>query len=487
MQETQAAVPEPDTAVAKRPDLVRALNVWHSAALVVGIIIGSGIFLVPKRMMAAAGSVELVFLAWVVGGLLSWFGALTFAELGALRPSSGGEYVFIRDAYGPQAGFLYAWTTFLISKPASIATVAAGVVRILGEFPPLAFMNHDMGGGVTVGHIVACSFIVFFSILNYLGVKKAGDFHLFFTILKVAMIVAIIGIGFSFTGGGVQNFKTSYPQAMGGMAGFMAALIAALWAYDGWNNVLMVAGEIREPQRNIPKALIYGITAVAVLYIGTSLAVQWVLPSAEIATADRPASLAVMRVLGPIGAMVISAGIGFSMFVTINGQILAGARIPFAAARDGYFFAPLARVHPIFHTPSLSIAFQAALTIFLIIVGGKFEDLFNLALYAEWLFYMLAASTVFIFRHREPDAPRAYKTWGYPVVPVLFIAAALVLLVYSFYQGLHTDLQAMPFAEWMSLKAVKLFLKSNSFWGTVVILAGMPVFWYFSRRGSLSR
>lgn len=487
MQETQAAVPEPDTAVAKRPDLVRALNVWHSAALVVGIIIGSGIFLVPKRMMAAAGSVELVFLAWVVGGLLSWFGALTFAELGALRPSSGGEYVFIRDAYGPQAGFLYAWTTFLISKPASIATVAAGVVRILGEFPPLAFMNHDMGGGVTVGHIVACSFIVFFSILNYLGVKKAGDFHLFFTILKVAMIVAIIGIGFSFTGGGVQNFKTSYPQAMGGMAGFMAALIAALWAYDGWNNVLMVAGEIREPQRNIPKALIYGITAVAVLYIGTSLAVQWVLPSAEIATADRPASLAVMRVLGPIGAMVISAGIGFSMFVTINGQILAGARIPFAAARDGYFFAPLARVHPIFHTPSLSIAFQAALTIFLIIVGGKFEDLFNLALYAEWLFYMLAASTVFIFRHREPDAPRAYKTWGYPVVPMLFIAAALVLLVYSFYQGLHTDLQAMPFAEWMSLKAVKLFLKSNSFWGTVVILAGMPVFWYFSRRGSLSR
>jgi APA family basic amino acid/polyamine antiporter len=477
---------EPETLVAKKPDLVRALNVWHSAALVVGIIIGSGIFLVPKRMMAAAGSVELVFLAWIVGGLLSWFGALTFAELGAYKPSSGGEYVYIRDAYGPQAGFLYAWTTFLISKPASIATVAAGVVRILGEFPPLAFMHTDIGGGVTVGHIVACSFIVFFSVLNYLGVKKAGDFHLFFTILKVAMIVAIIGIGFSYSGGGVQNFKTSYPQAVGGMAGFMAALIAALWAYDGWNNVLMVAGEIREPQRNIPKALIYGITAVAVLYIGTSLAVQWVLPSAEIATADRPASLAVMRVIGPVGAMVISAGIGFSMFVTINGQILAGARIPFAAARDGYFFAPLARVHPIFHTPSLSIAFQAALTIFLIIVGGKFEDLFNLALYAEWLFYMLAASTVFVFRWREPDAPRAYKTWGYPVVPVLFIAAALVLLVYSFYQGLHPALQAMPFSDWPSLAAGKLFLKSNSFWGTVVILAGTPVFWYFARRGSLS-
>jgi APA family basic amino acid/polyamine antiporter len=477
---------QPET-TATRPDLVRALNVWHAAALVVGIIIGSGIFLVPKRMMAAAGSVELVFLAWIVGGLLSWFGALTYAELGALKPGSGGEYVYIRDAYGAQSGFLYAWTTFLISKPASIATVAAGVVRIMGEFGPLAFMQNEVGGGITLGHVVACGFIIFFSVLNYLGVKKAGDFHLFFTILKVAMILAIIGIGFAYTAGGPHNFHTSYPQGMGGMAGFMAALIAALWAYDGWNNVLMVAGEIREPQRNIPRALIYGITAVAVLYIGTSLAVQWVLPSAEIALADRPASLAVMRVIGPIGAMVISAGIGFSMFVTINGQILAGARVPFAAARDGYFFAPVARVHPIFHTPSVAIAFQAALTIFLIIVGGKFEDLFNLAIYAEWLFYMVAASTVFVFRKREPDAPRAYKTWGYPVVPVLFILAALVLLVYSFYQGLHPALQAMPFSQWPSLAAGKLFLKSNSFWGTIVILAGMPVFWYFSRRGALSR
>jgi APA family basic amino acid/polyamine antiporter len=477
---------QPDATVTQRPDLVRALNVWHAAALVVGIIIGSGIFLVPKRMMAAAGSVELVFLAWIVGGLLSWFGALTYSELGALKPGSGGEYIYIRDAYGPQAGFLYAWTTFLISKPASIATVAAGVVRIMGEFPPLAFMQKDIAG-VSVGQLVACGFILFFSVLNYLGVKKAGDFHLFFTILKVVMIVTIIGIGLSFSGGGVHNFKTNYPQAIGGISGFMAALIAALWAYDGWNNVLMVAGEIREPQRNIPRALIYGITGVAVLYIGMSLAVQWVLPSAEVALADRPASLAVMRVIGPVGAMVISAGIAFSMFVTINGQILAGARVPFAAARDGYFFSSLARVHPLFHTPSMSIAFQAALTIFLIIVGRYFEALFNLALFAEWLFYMVAASTVFVFRRREPDAPRAYKTWGYPVVPVLFILAALVLLVFSFHQGLQPELQAMPLHAWFSLHAGKLFLESLSFWATVVILSGMPVFWYFSRRGSLSR
>jgi APA family basic amino acid/polyamine antiporter len=263
----------------------------------------------------------------------------------------------------------------------------------------------------------------------------------------------------------------------------MAALIAALWAYDGWNNLVMVAGEVRQPQRNIPLALIYGFFAVALLYISVALAVQWVLPASEIAVAPRPASLAVQRVIGPLGGMVISAGIAFSMFVTINGQILAGARVPFAAARDGYFFTSVARVHPIYHTPATSIFFQCGLTMLLIIVGGHFEDLFNLAIYSEWLFYMFAAGTIFLFRKREPDLERAYRTWGYPAVPVLFILAALVLLAYSFFQGLHPELQAMTFSDWASTHALGLFLRSNSFWGTIVILAGIPVFYYFSQQG----
>src|SRR3954468_6286883 len=216
----------PPNLVERGRDLVRDLNIWHAAALVVGIIIGSGIFLVPKRMMEATGSVKMVFLAWIVGGLLTWFGTLTFAELGAMKPGSGGEYIYIRDGYGPMAAFLYAWNTFLIAKPASIATVAAGVVRILGEFNAFEFLKTDVGGGVSAGQVFACLIIVFFSVLNYLGVKKAGDFHLFFTILKVAMILAIVGIGFSYRGGGLGNFSTSYPHAVGGISGFMAALIA---------------------------------------------------------------------------------------------------------------------------------------------------------------------------------------------------------------------------------------------------------------------
>jgi APA family basic amino acid/polyamine antiporter len=453
---------EPSTIRAvQRGELVRDLNVWHAGALVVGIIIGSGIFLVPKRMMEAAGTVELVMLAWIVGGLLSWFGSLTFAELASLKPGSGGEYVYIRDAYGGAAGFAYAWTTFLISKPASIATVAAGVVRILGEFPAFAFLQFMLiDGAVPIhwGHILASSIIVFFTWLNYLGVKKAGDFHLFFTLLKVTMILAIIAICFTATNAGIGNFRTTYSPAVGGIAGFMAALIAALWAYDGWNNVVMVAGEIRQPERNIPKALMFGIALVGVLYMLTYVAIQYVVPAEQIALANRPASLAIQYALGPIGAMVISAGIAFSMFVTINGQILAGARIPFAAARDGFFFDSLARVHERYHTPAMSLLFQGALTILLIILGGKFEDLFSLALFAEWLFYMIATSTVFVFRWTEPDAPGRYRAFGYPVLPALFMMAAGVLLYYTFMQNVR-----------------------NSIAGTIVILAGIPVYLIFKR------
>lgn len=443
-------------------DLARELKVSHATSIVVGVIIGSGIFLVPKRMMEATGSAEVVFLAWIVGGLLSWFGALTYAELGAMKPGAGGEYVYVRDAYGPLMGFMYAWTWFTIGKPASIATVAAGVVRILGQFPAFSGLNNVILGGavpITTGHLLAIGIIIFFTYLNYLGVRKAGEFQLFFTILKVIMIAGIIVVGFSYANGTFGNFQTEYPGAKGGFAGFMAALIAALWAYDGWNNLNMVAGEIKQPERSIPIALIVGISVVAALYILTNAAVQYVLPAPLVATAERPASLAIGQVLGPMGAAVISAGIAFSMFVTINGQIMTGARIPFAAARDGYFFTTLATVNPRFHTPSWSLVFQAVLTCALIVLGGAFEDLFNLAIFSAWLFYMVAASTIFVFRKREPNADRPYRAWGYPVLPALFIAASAVLLYYSFIENLK-----------------------NSIVGTAVILLGIPVFYYFARR-----
>jgi basic amino acid/polyamine antiporter, APA family len=450
-----------------RPELLRDLGLSHAGAVVVGTIIGSGIFLVPAEMMQAVGSARLVYLAWVIGGLLSFFGALTYAELGAMKPQAGGEYVYVRDAYGPLAGFLYAWTWFLIAKPASIATITVGVVRILGTFPVFSFFSHPsttLPFTITCGQLVAMGAAILVSWLNYIGVRKAGNFQFLFTLLKVAIILGIVAVGFAYRGGTWANFATEFTGAKGGVAGFFAALVAALWAYDGWNDLNMVAGEIRNPQRNVPLSLIWGVATVGALYILLNAAVQYVLPAASVGASERPASEAVSLVLGHAGAGLVSAAMAVSMLATLNGTIMSGARVPFAMARDGYFFQSIAEVHPRFRTPSVAIVVQCALAIVLLLLGGSFRQFFSLAIFAEWLFYMIAASTVFVFRRREPDLERPYRVFGYPLVPAIFILVAALLLGYTFVADLR-----------------------NSAAGTAAILAGIPVFYFFARRRRAAR
>jgi APA family basic amino acid/polyamine antiporter len=455
------------TAAQRQPELVRELNAWHATAIVAGTIIGSGIFLVPKEMMQAVGTAKLVYLVWIVGGVLSFAGALTYAELGAIKPWAGGEYVYIRDAYGPLPGFLYCWTWFLIAKPASIASITSGLVRILGNFAWFNFLAHSIlhlgSYVVTWGQILAIAATVLISALNYLGVRKAGNFQLAFTVLKVLMIAVIIGAGFSAANGSWSNFATTFTGARGGTAGFMVALVAALWAYDGWNDLNMVSGEIKNPERSIPVALIAGVALVAVLYIGVNGAVQYVMPAITVASSPVPASTATQIAIGSTGALLVSAGMALSLLVTLNGTIMSGGRIPFALARDGYFFKALAEVHPRFHTPSLAIVVQAILAILLLLGGGGFKDFIELAIFAEWLFYMIAASTIFVFRVREPNLVRPYRVWGYPVVPALFVICAAVLLYYTFLDKLHTSVVGTLVM-------------------TGVILAGVPVYWWFSKR-----
>jgi APA family basic amino acid/polyamine antiporter len=452
----------PALPAAARAELARDLKLSHAGAIVVGTIIGSGIFLVPSEMMQAVGSARMVYLVWLVGGLLSFFGALTYAELGAMKPQAGGEYVYVRDAYGPLAVFLYSWTWFLIAKPASIATITTGLVRILGTFSVFSFFPHPCLSHpfvITYGQLVAIAAAVLVSWLNYIGVRRAGDFQFVFTLLKVVIILGIVAVGFSYSGGGWSNFGTEFTGAKGGVAGFFAALVAALWAYDGWNDLNMVAGEIREPQRNIPLSLIWGVAVVGALYILVNAAVQYVLPAAAVAASERPASDAVALVLGRAGALLVSAGMAVSMLVTLNGTIMSGARVPFATARDGYFFKAIAEVHPRYRTPAVSIVVQCALAVILLLIGGSFRQFFSLAIFAEWLFYMIAGSTLFVFRRREPLAERPYRVWGYPVVPAIFVAVSAALLYYTFTDNL-----------------------ANSTWGCVAILAGVPVFYFFARR-----
>ena len=448
--------------ISTSPELARDLGAGHATAIVVGTIIGSGIFLVPAEMMQAAGSAKLVYLAWVVGGLLSFFGAMTYAELGAMKPQAGGEYVYIRDGYGPLPAFLYAWTWFLIAKPASIATLATGFVRVLGTFPALSVLSGNVVSSpfaISYGQLLAIAAAILISALNYVGIKRAGDFQLVFTILKVVIILSIVFIGFSYSGGSWQNFAGNFTGARGGMAGFMAALVAALWAYDGWNDLNMVSGEVRNPERNLPLALIFGVALVGILYMLVNAAVQYVLTATGIALSPRPASSAMAVVLGSLGAGIVSAGMALSMLVAMNGTVMSGARVPYAVARDRYFFSALARVHPRFHTPSVALVVQAVLAVILLLFGGNFRQFFSLAIFAEWLFYMIAGSTVFVFRWRDPKAIRPYRVWGYPVVPALFVLAATVLLYYTF-------------AENLRISAL----------GCLAIIAGVPVFYVFSSR-----
>ncbi len=448
--------------VTSTPGLLRALGVSQACAIVVGTIIGSGIFLVPAEMMQAVGSAKLVYMVWLAGGLLSFFGALTYAELGAMKPQAGGEYVYVRDAYGPLPGFLYAWTWFLIAKPASIATVTTGLVRILGTFPALSFFSSDVihyPFPVTYAQVVAIAATIFISFLNYIGIKKAGEFQLIFTLLKVVIIFGIVFIGFSYNGGSWSHFAGEYSGAKGGIAGFMAAMVAALWAYDGWNDLNMVSEEIRDPERNIPIALIVGVAVVGGLYMLVNAAVQYVLPADAIAASPRAASDAIGLAWGPLGARVVSLAMALSMLVTLNGTTMSGARVPFAMARDRYFFSAIAKVHPRYHTPSVAIIVQAALSIALLLLGGSFRQFFSLAIFAEWLFYMIAGSTVFVLRRRDPQARRPYRVWGYPVVPALFVGASAVLLYYTFTDNLR-----------------------NSALGCVAILAGVPIFYAFARK-----
>ena len=449
-------------ATSTRTGLLRDLGASQAASIVVGVVIGSGIFLVPAEMMQAAGSARLVYLAWIVGGIVSFFGAVTYAQLGAMKPQSGGEYVYIRDAYGPLAGFLTGWTWTVVVKPSSLAAISTGIVRVLANFPSLSFLSARVGDiPLTWGQLVAMGFVIFVSLVNYVGVRRAGNFQLAFTILKIVLIVAISALAFS-AHGSWSHFAERYSGAIGGVAGFFGALTAALWAYDGWSDLNMVAEEVRDPERNVPLALVGGLVTIGALYMLVNAAVQYALPAVSVARSSSPMSDAVhASVLGAGAAIVVSAVMVISLTSSLNGVAMSGSRMAFALARDGNFFSDLAKVHPRFRTPHVAIAAQAILSVGFLLIGGNFRQLFTLAIFAEWLSYMAGSSSLFVFR-KKPGAPEhRAKFWQYPLAPSVFIVASAALLYFTFTSNLkYSEL------------------------GSLVILAGIPVYWGFALRRS---
>jgi basic amino acid/polyamine antiporter, APA family len=453
-------MPTATNATSTRAALLRDLGPAQAASIVVGVVIGSGIFLVPAEMMQAAGSARLVYLAWIVGGIFSFFGAVTYAQLGAMKPQSGGEYVYIRDAYGPLAGFLTGWTWTVVVKPSSLAAISTGIVRVLANFPSLSFLGARMGNiPLTWGQLVAMGFVIFVSLVNYIGVRRAGNFQLAFTVLKVVLIVAISALAFS-AHGSWSHFAEKYSGAIGGVAGFFAALTAALWAYDGWSDLNMVAEEVRDPERNVPLALVGGLVVIGALYMLVNAAVQYALPAISVAQSTSPMSDAAhASFLGAAAAVVVSVAMVISLTGSLNGVAMSGSRMAFALARDGNFFLDLARVHPRFRTPHVATVWQAIVSICFLLIGGNFRQLFTLAIFAEWLSYIAASSSLFVFRNKMvASGPRA-PLWQYPMAPAFFIVASTALLYYTFTSNLR-----------------------YSAMGSLVILAGIPVYFGFAAR-----
>lgn len=445
--------------------LIRGLGLTGAASIVVGTVIGSGVFLVPSAMIRNLGSVRMLFLVWVIAGLLSLFGALTYAELAAAMPEAGGEYVYLSAAYGPFWGFLYGWTQFWVAKSGSIATLAAGFYTYLTIFYPRLTANwfvlpwHIGPGGTLLeihyGQLVAIALILALAGVNYAGVRVGGGVQVTVTAVKLLLLAIVIAVGlFSPAPHATSGGEIA---VVPGIAGFFAAMVSALWAYDGWNNVSMVSSEIKNPQRNLPKALIFGTATVIVIYLLINAAYFHVLSARQVAETPRVAAEMIQILYGPAATKAVAVAVLVSVFAALNGSILSGSRVPYAMARDGLFFRRVAEVHPKFHTPGISIV-VLCLWSCVVVLSGWFDDLYNFVIFGSWILYLLTAVSVFVLRKKAPGMERPYRTVGYPIVPLLFIAVAVLLL-------------------WSTL----LTRPRESLMGLVLMAAGIPFYWYWQR------
>jgi APA family basic amino acid/polyamine antiporter len=447
-------------------ELRRDLGLWGAMAIVVGTVIGSGIFLVPSAMAQRVGSSPRIFAVWVFGGLLSLCGALSYAELAAAMPEAGGEYVYLREAYGPLWGFLYGWTQMWVAKSGSIATLATGFFYYLTNFfpsldgifytVPLPIGAHGAPLDLRYGQLMAIALILSLAVLNYFGVKLGGNVQIGVTLVKVLLILFIIVAGLGFSKGAVVASRAALTPLTS--AGFFAALVAALWAYDGWNNVSMVASEIRSPKRSLPLALIGGTIAVIGIYLLANAAYFHVLSAGQVAGSRRVAADMMQRVAGGWGANAVSLAAMISIFAALNGSILTGSRVPYAMARDGRFFSPVARVNAAYHTPGVSIL-VLSLWSAVLVLSGRYDQLFTYVIFASWILYGMTAAAVVVLRIKRPEMPRPYRTLGYPVLPVLFVLAAVSLIVSTLFDS-----------------------PRESLLGLGLILLGLPFYFYWERR-----
>jgi APA family basic amino acid/polyamine antiporter len=436
----------------RRLELVRGLGAWSSIAIVVGTMIGTGIFLKPAEMAREGRFVSIVFAAWIVGAILSLFGALSFAELGAMLPEAGGEYVYLRRGFGPVWGFLFGWMHSMVGRPASLASIAAGLMRFLSFLVPAVaapiFNIHIVIPGLTHwlapydfaftwAQPLAVCWVLVMTGINYLGVRLGGAVQVFLTAIKIISVAIVIGVAF-FSPAGLPHAPDPLWPAAGQSVGailsaFLATLSAALWAYDGWEDLNLVGSEVENPQRNFPRALIGGVAFVGVIYLLFSAACLKVLPFSSVAASSHIASDVVEHVAGRGAALWITVAMAISALGSMNSSVLSGARVPYAMARDKIFFKIADGIHPKFRTPACALVFQGILT-GLMALTGTFEELTNLFIFATWIFYGAAVLALIRMRRTEPNLPRPYRCAGYPWIPAIFVLGAVSLTVSEWLQ-----------------------------------------------------
>jgi APA family basic amino acid/polyamine antiporter len=466
----------------RQGQLVRSLGLFSAFIITVSAVVGSGIYKKVAPMSAELGDPWLVILCWVLAGLISLFGALSNAEISGLLADSGGEYAYYRKIYNRFFAFLYGWSSFAVIRSASLASIAyvfAQSFHSLVSLPRLpesweqvslygVFTPFDNFGVKSLAIFI----IIALSYVNFRGLRFGSGLAKITTYIVVTSIFIIIILGFAIGGGGLHNLSmaaTSVTPARLGDSSFIshlfAAMLAAFWAYEGWSSTALIGGEIRNPYRNLPLALIFGVLFVMALYCTINFVYLYILPVDQIIAVHQAqneiAAVAVVKqFLGPAGAMAISLLILFTTFGATNSTVLPPPRLYYAMAKEGLFFHKAAHIHPDYHTPGAALGYQAVWSSVLVL-SGSFDQLTDMLVFASFFFYGATTFAVFLLRRRMPDAPRPVKAWGYPVIPGLFIVFCITLI------------------------AITLMDKPReALLGLVLMFSGMPFYWYWTRRGA---
>lgn len=429
-------------------ELKRSLTLFDMTMIAIGGTIGSGIFLTPSLIAGALPSPYLILAVWMIGGLMAMAGALTFAELAGLLPNAGGQYVYLREAYGGLVGFLFGWAYFLVVNAGGLGALSVAFATYFGYFVPL---------GPVATKVVAIVGLLLLTSINVVGVKAGAIFSDVFTVLKIAGIAALVVVGFAFGSNRTTDFAWASSTIPTGIGGALAtAMVGVLWSTGGWQHATYASGEVKNPRRTLPLAMVIGTAAVTVIYLAVNVAYMFLLTPQEIGASPRVAATAVSRVLGPVGGSLISLAIFISTFGVVGIYTLTAPRIYFAMANDGLFFRRVAEVHPRFQTPAIAIVAQSLWAAVMILFWGTFENLISYVVFTDWIFFGLAAAAVFVFRRRLPDAERLVRVPLYPLTPLFFVAMSAWFVAVTLVQR--------PAQAWVGLGFLAL---------------GVPVYYYW--------